>query len=131
MLRRDRQIRTQVHQLMDACLFALSFWLAYQFRSHPAIIETFRLPELANPCADFVCLLVILIPAAPLVLEAQGFDERPLLGSRLTTAWQLIKGCTYSTIGLILALFLSKTQIARWIPFWFIGTSFALVFAKE
>ena len=29
MLQRDRQIRTQVHQLADASLFAVSFWLAY------------------------------------------------------------------------------------------------------
>jgi exopolysaccharide biosynthesis polyprenyl glycosylphosphotransferase len=131
MLRRDRQIRTQVHQLMDACLFALSFWLAYQFRSHPEVIRLFGLPELTHSFADFAWLLVILIPAAPLVLEAQGFYERPLLCSRITTAWQLIKGCGITTVGLILALFLSKMQIARWIPFWFIGTSFILVFLKE
>ena len=28
MLRRHREIRMQIHQLMDACLFAISFWLA-------------------------------------------------------------------------------------------------------
>jgi hypothetical protein len=35
MLQRDRQIRTQVHQLVDACLFAASFWLAYAVRATP------------------------------------------------------------------------------------------------
>jgi hypothetical protein len=29
MLRRDRLIRMQIHQLLDACIFAVSFWLAY------------------------------------------------------------------------------------------------------
>ena len=38
MLRRDRQIRTQIHQLADACLFAASFWLAYVLRADPEIV---------------------------------------------------------------------------------------------
>ena len=42
MLRRDRQIRMQIHQLMDACLFALSFWLAYKVRSNEDLIDLLR-----------------------------------------------------------------------------------------
>lgn len=44
MLRRDRQMRMQIHQLVDACLFALSFWLAYEFRASSWIIENFHRP---------------------------------------------------------------------------------------
>ena len=32
MLQRDRHIQTQVRQLGDAALFALSFWLAFSVR---------------------------------------------------------------------------------------------------
>src|ERR1700716_4283595 len=106
MLRRDRLIRMQIHQLVDACLFALSFWLAYLLRSHPAIVDLFGL----DPIGAFkvhVWLYVILIPAAPLVLEAQGFYNRPILCSRRVTAWQLAKGCLFTAVGLILALFFS------------------------
>jgi exopolysaccharide biosynthesis polyprenyl glycosylphosphotransferase len=125
----------QVHQLLDACLFAVSFWLAYVCRTSQAVIDLldplFPLQPFAQPFNEIAWLLVILIPAAPLILEAQGFYERPLLGSRFTTAWQLLKGCTFTAIGLIIALFLARTQIARWIPLWFIATSFILVYAKE
>jgi len=38
MLRRDRQIRRQVHQLLDALLFAVSFWLAYQLRASATLL---------------------------------------------------------------------------------------------
>src|SRR6185436_7090200 len=131
MLRRDRQIRMQIHQLMDACLFAMSFWLAYQLRANASIIEALGMPPIENPFKDFAWLLVVLIPAAPLILEAQGFYERPLLCSRVTTAWQLFKGCIITTIGLILALFLSRMLIARWVIVWFGATSFVLVFVKE
>jgi len=49
LLRRHRQIRMQIHQLMDACLFAISFWLAYVLRSNlsewvgPELTSFFRI----------------------------------------------------------------------------------------
>jgi exopolysaccharide biosynthesis polyprenyl glycosylphosphotransferase len=131
MLRRDRQIRMQIHQLMDACLFAVSFWLAYRLRSNPYVIELFGLAPIEVSFKDFAWILVVLIPAAPLILEAQGFYERSVLSSRFITAWQLFKGCLITTIGLILVLFLSRMMIARTVPFWFGATSFVLVFLKE
>src|SRR5881296_3723220 len=99
MLRRHRQIRMQIHQLMDACLFAVSFWLAFVLRSDPHILDLLGL----NPIGRFesyVWLYVILIPAAPLVLEAQGFYNRPLLCPRRATIWPLFKSCLITAIGL-------------------------------
>jgi len=43
MLQRDRQIRTQVHQLTDACVFAASFWLAYVARGNVTITDWINL----------------------------------------------------------------------------------------
>ena len=67
MLQRDRQIRTQVHQFADACLFAASFWLAYIVRSNPIFT-----PWLGAVPPDMLLnvwwLYIVLIPAAPLVL---------------------------------------------------------------
>src|SRR5438270_4885745 len=101
MLRRDRLIRMQIHQLMDACLFALGFWLAYLLRSDARVIELFRLEDV-SPFEAYVWLYLILIPVAPLILEAQGFYNRPMLCSRLTTGWLLFKGCLFTTLSLIL-----------------------------
>src|SRR3989442_43767 len=131
MLRRHRQIRMQIHQLMDACLFALSFWLAYLLRSDSVMVRLLHLVPIHDPFDSFVWLYVILIPAAPLVLEAQGFYQRPILCSRRTTAWQLLKGCVFTTLGLVLLLFAFRLQIARALGIWFGGISFLLVFAKE
>jgi len=130
MLRRDRQIRMQIHQLMDACLFALGFWLAYEFRSNPDIIDLLSLPPI-NEFRDYRWLYIILIPAAPLILEAQGFYNRPTFCSRRTTAWLLFKGCLIIALTLILALFFFRLVIARAVVVWFGFVSFGLVFAKE
>jgi exopolysaccharide biosynthesis polyprenyl glycosylphosphotransferase len=120
----------QIHQMMDACLFAVSFWLAHVLRSDPNIIDLFGLREIGS-FDSYVWMYLVLLPVAPMVLEAQGYYNRPLLCSRTTTAWLLLKGCATTTLVLILALFLYQTGIPRWIPIWFTGISFVLVFTKE
>jgi exopolysaccharide biosynthesis polyprenyl glycosylphosphotransferase len=132
MLRRDRQIRMQIHQLMDACLFAVGFWLAYALRSNPDIIELLDLLEWTVPFDAYVRLYLVLIPAAPLILEGQGFYSRPPFCSRRTTAWMLFKGCFFTTLGLVLTMYLFKIPpVARGVLVWFGLISFGLVFVKE
>ena len=132
MLRRDRQIRMQIHQLMDACLFALSFWLAYKLRSNEDVIDLFGLIPWNVPFETYVRLYLILIPAAPLILEGAGFYARAPFCSRRSTAWILLKGCFFTTIGLVLAMFLFRIPpVARGVVVWFGLISFGLVFAKE
>ena len=137
MLRRDRQIRMQVYQLADACLFALSFWLAYRLRSDVRVIYHFGLQPIGNPNVSFekmVWIYPVLMFLSPLVLEAQGFYSRPMLTSRRAKYVQLFKGCLIMVLGLILALFFNKmlvSSVARWVPLWFGGISFCLVVTRE
>lgn len=130
MLQRERKNRRQFHQLLDACLFALSFWLAYQIRSSPEIIELFRLDPIKS-FDEYAVLYIILIPVAPLVLETQGFYRRPLFASRRSTAWMLFKACVVMSLGLVLSLFVFRLLIARWVVIFFGCIGFILVFAKE
>ena len=111
MLRRHRQIRTQIHQLMDACLFAVAFWLAYEIRATEFAEQMFKLP--VQPFTDYVWFYMLLIPAAPLMLESQGFYDRSLLGPRHMTLWPLLKSCAYLTLGLVFVLFFVKFNAPR------------------
>jgi len=131
MLRRHREIRMQIHQLMDACLFAISFWLAYILRSSQQVSNLLGRPPEVGSFDDYVWLYLIILPASPLILEAQGFYNRPLLYSRRAMLWQLFKGCLFMTLGLVVVLYLAKMFLARWIVVWFGGISFALVLVKE
>jgi exopolysaccharide biosynthesis polyprenyl glycosylphosphotransferase len=130
MLRRDRQIRMQIHQLMDACIFAVSFWVAYELRASEAIQHWLKLPDIA-PFEKFFWHYLVLIPVSPLVLEAQGFYDRPLIAPRRHTLFQLFKGCLFISIGLTLALYFSRLQIARFVPVGFGIVAFCLVYLKE
>jgi exopolysaccharide biosynthesis polyprenyl glycosylphosphotransferase len=120
-----------IHQLMDSCLFGVSFWIAYELRFDPAVIEWFKLPAPPPELASFYWFYLLLMPAAPLVLESQGFYERPITGSRRAMMWALFKGCFFITVGLILAFFFLKLNVARSMIIWFGFISFGLVSAKE
>jgi len=131
MLNPEQQMRMQLHQLMDACLFALSFWLAYEVRGSPQLVDLFLMEPVA-PFTDYAWLFLVLIPAAPFILDAQGFYQRPAYCRRRATAWPLLKGCMLLMLVLVLALFLKRSSpIARSVIFWFGGISFVLVFLKE
>jgi exopolysaccharide biosynthesis polyprenyl glycosylphosphotransferase len=126
----------QVYQLVDACLFALSFWLAYRLRSDPRIIYHFKLDPFGSGLSfeKLVWIYPVLVFVSPLVLEAQGFYSDPIHSSRATKYWQLLKSCIVIALALILALFFSRilvSSIARWIPIWFGGISFCLVSIRE
>lgn len=140
MLQRDRQIRTQVHQLTDACLFAASFWLAYVVRSNLAFTNWLNLAlpgehqlDVISPdmFEQVVWLYFVLVPAAPLVLESQGFYNRPAVNLRTALLWPLLRGSVIVTIGLVLLMFFFRTPAPRGVAFIFIIFSCALVWLKE
>jgi exopolysaccharide biosynthesis polyprenyl glycosylphosphotransferase len=130
MLRRNRQINMQIQQLLDACLFGVSFWLAWAIRANPHVIAFFKVPEI-DSFEPYVWLYLVLILAGPLVLEAQGFYDRPMLAPRRKSLWPLFRGAFITTIGLILVLFFFRRSLARGVPVLFGGISFALIFLKE
>ena len=124
-------MRMQIHQLMDACIFAVSFWLAYEFRTSDTVQEIIGWPKFIQPFEMFFWHYLVLIPVSPLVLEAQGFYDRPIIAPRRHTVFSLFKGCLFISIGLTIALFFSKLDIARFIPIAFGIFAFCLVYMKE
>ena len=132
MLRRDRQIRTQIHQLADASLFAVSFWLAYALRTNAQIIAWLGLePMRFDIFNSVVWLYFALIPAAPLILESQGFYNRSALCPRRDIVWPLFRGCLITTIGLVLVMYALQFISPRVVMAFFGIISFTLVYLKE
>jgi exopolysaccharide biosynthesis polyprenyl glycosylphosphotransferase len=133
-LQRDRVIRTQIQQLADASLFAMSFWLAYQLRELPFFSTMLGLETIApESFGQNVWLYFALVPAAPLVLESQGFYNRPVVGRLSAAFWPLLKGCFIVTIAMVLLVFVfRKSEFApRGVMVLFGFISFVLVAAKE
>ncbi len=134
MLRRDHQIRTQIQQLADASLVALSFWAAYLLRANASITNWLHLDPIPSDIfsnINTILVAFVLIPITPLILESQGFYKRQMLGPRGAILWPLLKGCTLTTIALVLAGFVLRLYLPRWVPVWFGAISFALIYCKE
>jgi exopolysaccharide biosynthesis polyprenyl glycosylphosphotransferase len=131
MLQRDRQLRTQVHQLKDAALFGLALWVAHFLRDHaPEQVLGWSFPQIER-FEDFVWIYLVIIPGVPLILESQGFYQRPLFASRRETAWMLFKSCMLAAIGVVLVIFLFRFQLARSVIVLFGFISFGFMLANE
>ena len=130
MLRRDRQLRTQIYQIKDAALFALALWMAWLFRA--SIDLNILEGKALSPFEHFAWLYLVIVPVAPLILELQGFYQRPLLCSRAATGWLLFKGCVFMTLGIIVVLFLfNMKELNRLVIILFGIISFLLVYLSE
>ncbi|MEP6664150.1 MAG: sugar transferase, partial [Verrucomicrobiota bacterium] len=135
MLHRDRQTRTQIHQLMDAGLIVLAFWLAHWIRNQVAagvMIFGYRvLWDARNTFPSYDWLYLVLGFLAPLVLDAQGFYRRQNFVSRRTTIWILGKSCLILVLAVILILFIARISTPRGVIVFFAPLAFLLVYLKE
>ncbi len=128
MLRRKQQFRAQVHQWKDAFLFCLALWLSHLLWSpwHPSFFH-----REIEPFYEFVWLFLVIVPGAPLILEAAQFYNRPLHGSRRDTYYKLAKGCFLVTLGLVVVMFVFKIQLARMVIGLYGWVSFVVVAIGE
>ena len=134
MLQRDRQIRTQISQLADAFLVAASFWVAFVLRADPQIAAWLGFDQIPGDILNKDAYLIpVAMISAAFLLESQGFYNRPILCPRRAILWPLFKGCTLTTIVLILVTFLFQKNLImpRSVITIFGFISFALIYCKE
>lgn len=131
MLRRQRQIRAQIHKLADASIFAGALWLTHWIRQDNDVLAVFGGTTHIESFSDFAWLLLVIVPMAPFLLELQGFYNRPLISSRRRTAWQVFKACAMTVGVVIFVMFLTKELLTRGVIILFGGMSFGLMMIKE
>lgn len=129
MLRRQRQVLSQVQRLVDAALFAFSFWWAHWLRAH-GLFDFFLRPDIQE-FGSYAWLLLVIFPIAPLFLQLQGFYNRPLIPSRRQTLWQLWWGMIWVTMAVVTVVFLTRAAPARGVILLFGPIAFLLILAKE
>ncbi|HTD88399.1 MAG TPA: sugar transferase [Candidatus Binatia bacterium] len=131
MLRRDRQLLTQISQLRDAALLAFALWVAYQFRA-VWFVDWFPKGPTTEPFIEFAWFYLLVIPMGPIILEALGFYHRPLLAPRRQTIWIVLKGCSLLALAVIVAMFFfKKGGLSRAVIMLFWPISFGLVYLSD
>lgn len=130
MLRSQRLIRTQVHKLLDAGLFTLGFWLAHALRSHWRI-EIFGGSAEIKAFEEYVWLMLVIFPLAPLILELQGYYARSLGSPFRLVLWQAGWASIWMSGVIVMVSFVAREQPARSVIILFGIVSFILVTARE
>ena len=132
MLRRDRLIRMQVHQLADAFILVACFWLACTLRAIPAFAGAFGLDDISiDAFKNSYWLYFVLAATGPLIFESQGVYNDPVWASRRLTVWSLLKGCTIAAMSLVLVAYVFHLPIPRGVMVFFGVIGFFLVWAKQ
>ena len=73
MLTRRQELNTQLQQLIDAVLLALSLLAAHTLRYYGT--SWFDLSKSIDPFQDYQWLLIVVMPFGPILLDMQGFYQ--------------------------------------------------------
>lgn len=76
MLARKQELNTQLQQLIDTLLLAVSLWVAYVLRLYAT--SWFHLENMVDPFRNYQWLFVVIMPFGPIMLDLQGFIQSPL-----------------------------------------------------
>jgi exopolysaccharide biosynthesis polyprenyl glycosylphosphotransferase len=126
MLRRDQKVHAGFQQVLDALIIAASLWLAHLARASDVVIKSFGLPAIKDfEQYNWLCLLIAMV--GPFALASQGFYEQPAYARRKSRLWPLFKGCVLNAIIVILALYVFRQCMARYVALLFGGISFLLI----
>jgi exopolysaccharide biosynthesis polyprenyl glycosylphosphotransferase len=130
MLARRQELNTQLQQLIDAFLLALSLWAAYALRYYSTF--WFDLSRAIDPQRNYAWLLVVIMPFGPILLDLQGFYQSPLN----KTQWKSIMQIVQAMIGLSIivsgcVIFLRLPLASRSVPLLFMLIATLVLLAKE
>jgi exopolysaccharide biosynthesis polyprenyl glycosylphosphotransferase len=90
MLGRRQEINLQLTELIDSILLVAAIWLAYAFRVN-LLQSQFPSLEVIPPFQDFIWVIALVVPFAPVALESQGFYNGILNKSLLTSLGQMLR----------------------------------------
>jgi exopolysaccharide biosynthesis polyprenyl glycosylphosphotransferase len=130
MLARKQELNTQLQQLIDALLLAVSLWVAYVLRFYAT--SWFHLAYMVDPFRNYQWLFVVIMPFGPIMLDLQGFYQSPLNKSLWRSFVQILR----AMLGLIIivsgcSLFLRLPIQNRTVPLLFITIATIGLLTKE
>jgi exopolysaccharide biosynthesis polyprenyl glycosylphosphotransferase len=130
MLTRRQELNTQLHQLIDAFLLALSLWAAYALRYYGTF--WFNLNKPIDPQSNYAWLLIPIMIFGPIFLDLQGFYQSPLNKTRWKSIGQVIRAMIgISIVVSACVIFLRLPLGNRTVPLLFIGIGTTVLLIKE
>ena len=89
MLARRQEINTQLQQILDAFLLALTLFATHFVRYHSP--EWFGVQKTIDPFSNYHWLIVVVMTFGPILLDLQGFYESPLTKEKWKSFTQILQ----------------------------------------
>ncbi|MDQ3118138.1 MAG: sugar transferase [Verrucomicrobiota bacterium] len=130
MLARKQEINTQLQQILDACLLALTFLVTHTLRDRS--VEWFGVEKTIDPFTNYHWLIVVLMAFGPIVLDLQGFYQSPLTKSKWKSFIQIAQAMAYLSIVVSACVIFLRLPLAnRSVPLLYIPAAIAVLLMKE
>ena len=130
MLERRQELNTQLQQLIDALLLALSLWAAYALRYYSTF--WFDLTNTIDPQRNYAWLLIPIMLFGPILLDLQGFYQSPLNKTQRKSLLQIVRAMIgLSIIVSACVIFLRFPLANRSVPILFILIGTLVLLTKE
>jgi exopolysaccharide biosynthesis polyprenyl glycosylphosphotransferase len=129
MLARRQELNTQLQQIFDAFLLAISMLAAHALRVGST--EWLKIDPIA-PFSEYHWLLVVIMPFGPILLDLQGFYQSPLTKTKWKSFIQILQAMVYLSIIVSGCVILLRMPLAaRSVPLLFIAIATVLLLVKE
>src|SRR5207253_3235856 len=130
MLARRQELNTQLQQLIDSVLLALSLLAAHSLRYYST--AWFDLTTPIDPFQNYQWLLVVIMPFGPILLDLQGFYESPLSKTTWKSFVQIVRAMIYLSIMVsACVIFLRLPLASRSVALLFILIGTLVLLVKE
>ncbi len=130
MLTQRQELNTQLQQIIDAFLLAISLWLAHTLRAYST--EWFALSNTIDPFRNYHWLLIVIMPFGPIFLELQGFYQSPLNKGKWKSFGQIVRAMIGLSIMVSAGVIFFRQPLAnRSVPLLFILIGTLVLLIKE
>lgn len=130
MLARKQEINTQLQQILDSLLLALTLFATHFIREHST--TWFGVEKTIDPFSNYHWLIIVVMVFGPVLLDIQGFYQSPLTKTVWKSFVQILQAMVYLTvIASVGVIFLRLPMANRSVPLLMIPCATAVLLIKE
>jgi exopolysaccharide biosynthesis polyprenyl glycosylphosphotransferase len=130
MLARKQEINTQLQQILDAFLLALTLFATHFVRYHST--EWFGVQKTIDPFSNYHWLIVVVMAFGPILLDLHGFYQSPLTKEKWKSFTQIVQAMVYLTVVVSACVIFLRLPLAnRSVPLLFIPFAVFVLMLKE
>ncbi|MDQ6623280.1 MAG: sugar transferase, partial [Verrucomicrobiota bacterium] len=130
MLARRQEINTQLQQITDSFLLALTLFATHFVREHSTV--WFGVEKTIDPFSNYHWLIIVVMAFGPILLDLQGFYQSPLVKTPWKSFTQLVRAFVYLSIVVsVCVIFLRLPLANRSVPLLYIPVAMVVLLLKE